>query len=59
MEDNKAKLRTNNSEDDLVCKFDDDAIGPADNHRKKDKVAAKATIKPFKQSLADVTGVPQ
>jgi hypothetical protein len=57
MEDNKVKLRTNNSEDDLVCKFDDDAIGPADNHRRREKVPPKATIKPFKQSLADVTGV--
>lgn len=27
-EDNKAKLRTNNSEDDLVIKLEEDAVGP-------------------------------
>ena len=57
MEDNKQKLRTNNSEDDLICKLDEDLVAPADNHRKPGKVASKSTIKPFKQTLGDVTGV--
>ena len=56
-EDNKQKLRTNNSEDDLVCKLDDDAVQPMDFHRRKEKVPAKSTIKPFKQSIGEVTGV--
>ena len=58
MEDNKLVLRTNNSEDDLVCKIEDGPLPPADNHRRLDKRATKSTIKPFKQTLADVTGVP-
>ena len=56
-EDNKQKLRTNNSEDDLVCKIDDDAVQPMDFHRRKDKIPHKSTIKPFKQSIGEVTGV--
>jgi hypothetical protein len=56
-EDNKQKLRTNNSEDDLICKMDEDAVQPMDFHRRKDKLPAKATIKPFKQSISEVTGV--
>ena len=47
-EDNKQKLRTNNSEDDLICKMDDDTVQPMDFHRRKDKVPTKSTIKPFK-----------
>lgn len=56
-EDNKQKLRTNNSEDDLVCKADEDQVKPMDFHRRADKKPAKPTIKPFKLSLTDVTGV--
>ena len=58
MEDNKSILRTNNSEDDLVCKIEADHVPLADNHRRLDKRASKSTIKPFKQTMADVTGVP-
>lgn len=47
-EDNKNKLRTNNSEDDLICKIDDDKVPVMDFHRRKDKVPPKATIKPFR-----------
>lgn len=57
-EDNKQKLRTNNSEDDLICKLEEDQVPEASNHRKAGKTAAKSTIKPFKQTLSEVTGVP-
>lgn len=57
-EDNKEKLRTNNSEDDLVCKLDEDQVTLMDFHRRKDKVPAKSTIKPFSQTISEVTGVP-
>jgi len=33
-------------------------VPEARNHRKADKTAAKSTIKPFKQTLSEVTGVP-
>ena len=58
-EDNKQKLRTNNSEDDLIIKLDLATVGAQDNHRREDKQKAKtgASIKPFKQTLAEVTGV--
>ena len=56
-EDNKQKLRTNNSEDDLICKMDEENVQPMDFHRRKDKVPGKSTIKPFKQSISEVTGV--
>jgi len=29
-----------------------------DFHRRKDKVPAKSTIKPFSQTISEVTGVP-
>ncbi len=56
-EDNKQKLRTNNSEDDLVCKADEDQVKPMTFHRQADKQPAKPAIKAFKLSLTDVTGV--
>ena len=43
--DDKQKLRTNNSEDDLVCQ---DEPNPMDFHRRADKRPRKSTIKPFK-----------
>lgn len=56
-EDNKQKLRTNNSEDDLVIKMDLQTVGPQENHRTKQHSLGGASIKPFKQTLAEVTGV--
>lgn len=56
-EDNKQKLRTNNSEDDLICKLDEDQVKPMDFHRRKEKLPTKSTIKPFKQTISEVTGV--
>ncbi len=57
MEDNKQQLRTNNSEDDLVCKFDDGKVNDVTNH--KETKSVKPTIKPFKQTLSEVTGVAE
>ena len=54
-ENDKNKLRTNNSEDDLVCQEEPKVM---DYHRRQDKRPQKATIKPFKQIMSEVTGVP-
>jgi hypothetical protein len=54
-ENDKNKLRTNNSEDDLVCQEEPKVM---DFHRRQDKRPRKATIKPFKQTISEVTGVP-
>jgi hypothetical protein len=53
-ENDKQRLRTNNSEDDLVCQ---EEPKPMDFHRRADKRPHKATIKPFKQTISEVTGV--
>ena len=48
LEDNKQKLRTNNSEDDLVIKIQEENVKPIDLHRQHTKHPHKATLKPFK-----------
>ena len=51
-ENDKAKLRTNNSEDDLVCK---DEVGIIETH--KQNIKTKSVIKPFQLNLNEVTGL--
>ena len=53
-ENDKNKLRTNNSEDDLVCK---EEVGLVETHKQNIKV--KPSIKPFKLDLTMVTGVTE
>ena len=50
----KAKLQTNVSDDDLINK-EECQIMPVHNHRRKK--STKATIKPFDMTLAQATGV--
>jgi hypothetical protein len=52
-ENDKVKLVTNKSEDDLIYK---EEVPKVDNHRVKGK--AKSIMKPFKLNLAEVTGIP-
>lgn len=62
-EGDKQKLRTNNSEDDLIIKIyeaeqpGNGVLTKQENHRLTRKMPTKATIKAFKQSLSEVTGV--
>ena len=52
-EDDKARLVTNKSEHDLIYK---EEVGQIEVHRDKSRVV-KRIIKPFRQTLAEVTGV--
>ncbi len=54
-ENDKERLRTNKSEDDLVCK---DEIHQIDCHR-KNNLARKKSIKPFTLNMTEVTGVQE
>jgi hypothetical protein len=51
-ENDKIRLVTNKSEDDLIYK---EQVDKVDNHRVRSK--SKSIMKPFKLNLADVTGI--
>lgn len=53
-QNDKVKLITNKSEDDLIYK---ENPGVVDNHKAPTKKPSKRTIKKFQINLSDVTGV--